>query len=233
MKRTLAAALFAAVLTITPHQAAADVPVIDITSILKQAEQIQNQIQQIQNQVQQIQLMKQNLQTLPQTVWTNVQGNLQQLQSIIGSDKSIVLTSQNAASQFSSMYQGGYDPRRYISNTNKWYDATYNASSTVIATANAVLGQQNDDLAALAQQEAQINNPAGETVVLQAAATIAAQQVEQLHKLLTLTAQENSAESQFRTQYASQQQRKDNSSEGMSLWLRGKKPVAQPTADPR
>ncbi len=238
MKRFTAAIVAAAVITIgvcSPATAqVAPVPVIDASSLLKEASMIQNQINQLKTQAQQLQAEERSIMRLPQTIWSPVQQNVQQLQDILRQEGSLALTNANAATQFANVYaQYGYVPsQNFADEYVQWYRATMNASTNVVQAASGAIGQQAADLNALTAAEGQVGSAQGETAVLQASATISAQQVEQLHKLIALEAAEHLAEASERAAVASQAALRNASTQGMSFFVRGQVPTGYSTPAP-
>lgn len=230
MKSRPLAFLFACVigagLSIHPARAqvVAPMPVIDASSLLKEANIIRNQLKALDNQIQQINAAKRSIQSLPYTVWSRVQSNVNQLRDILAQEKNIALTSASAASEFDNLnpnYAHGQDVAgAYL----KWWAVTEQASDAAVRTTAAILGQQPADLDALSREEDQVANAQGQTAVAQAAATIAAQEVEQLHKLITLEA----IDSHYRRLANARRDAHAAASQAATDWLRGASPSPEP-----
>lgn len=169
-------------------QFAGPIPVIDAASLLKEAAMIQQEVAAVR---QQIAIAKEGAamtKALPATIWSHVQGDVDQLRQIMSQEQNLALTDAQSAQQFDALnpnYSHGVDFGRSY---RQWWASTEGAVNTAAATVGTILQQQPSDLSALDAEERQITNAAGQTEVLQAAATISAQEVEQLHKLILLQA---------------------------------------------
>ena len=218
------ALLLACVLTNASPASAQVVPVFDVQSMYQKALILAHQIEQLNNEIAQLEAEKRQIQALPYTVWSSVQSDVAQLRTIMDQERGAALTSSNAAQQFDSVnpnYAHGQDiAGAYV----KWWSATENAANAAVRTTSAILGQQPGDLDALAREEAQVNSASGQTAVAQAAATIAAQQVEQLHKLIALQA----IDQHYRRIANARRDNQAAASDAASAWLRGVAPTPEP-----
>ncbi|TAM86543.1 hypothetical protein EPN42_13110 [bacterium] len=205
----------------TARPAAAMLPVIDLNSLIKEATMIQNQLQQITQLKQQITLAQQNVQGLPTMVWAQAQQSLDALAAIVNQGQSVSVTDAQLGQEFQNLYPSYVAPANFADAYNVWAGNTRASALATLKAAGVILNGQNADLATTLQDEQHARTATGQLAAAQAGAEIAAQQVEQLQKLLSLEAIQRSSEQSYYMQTTAVQQEQVNKESALSSWLLG------------
>lgn len=177
-----------------------------ITQISQLAEQIQNQLRIYQN-------MLQNTAQLPAHVWGQVQGDLNQLRSIVNQGQGIAFSMGNADDVLKQRFQSYADFKTslpdgtsFSSSYQNWSATNRDTISGTLKAASLTADQFGSEEATMSQLRSMSESADGQMKALQVGHDIAAQQVAQMQKLRGLVA---SQMTMMATWYQSEQAEKD------------------------
>lgn len=177
-----------------------------ITQISQLAEQIQNQLRIYQN-------MLQNTAQLPTHIWGEVQGDLNQLRSIVNQGQGIAFSMGNVDDVLKSRFQSYADFKTnlpsgssFSSSYQTWSATNRDTISGTLKAANLTADQFGSEEATMTQLRSMSEGADGQMKALQVGHDIAAQEVAQMQKLRGLVSQQMTM---MATWYQSEQAEKD------------------------
>lgn len=170
-----------------PYHAHATMPVVDYAALL----QLGNHLVQLKQQTQYIQQELQRLRG-DQYQWSNAQGLINQLGSIIQRSQGLAYSASNIHQQFQQAYPGYHAPQNFNQQYQNNINRTQNTLDGVLqamGTSAQAFQNENTRLAFLQQQA---RHAQGQTQAIQASSQIASEMVSQLQLLRqTMMAQTN------------------------------------------
>ena len=183
------------------------------TQITNQMTQITNQVSQIENQLKIYQNMLQNTLTLPDNIWGQATQDLSQLQGIVQQGQSIAYSMGNIDSTLKSRFQSYSDFQANLPNATNftdtyktWSETNRDTIGATLKAAHLTADQFSTEQSTMEALQAQSQSAVGQMQALQVGHEIAAQQVQQMQKLRSLISQQTTM---MGTWYQEQQSSKD------------------------
>ena len=157
----------------------------------KEVETAATTAQQLETQIQQYENMVQQGLSLPQSMFSQLTGNLSQIQSLYNQSTALAGNLANFDSNFSAKFPGystyltnsGQNPGYVQSFYNQWAQNGLDSNKTAMAVGGANVNQIPSEDATLSSLVNQSQSAAGRLQAIQAGNQIAAQQVQQMQKL--------------------------------------------------
>ncbi|MDL2403764.1 P-type conjugative transfer protein TrbJ [Rhizobium mayense] len=170
----------------------------------KSGEQIQNQLTQINQLAQQIetqlniyQNLLQNTATLPSHLWGQVEGDLNQLRSIVEQGRSISFSMGNADDVLQQRFQSYSglktnlpDNASFSTTYQSWSDTNRDTIASTLKAASLTAEQYDSEEGTMSSLRSMSETADGQMKALQVGHEIAAQQVAQMQKLRGLVSQQ-------------------------------------------
>ncbi|MGM4914890.1 P-type conjugative transfer protein TrbJ [Rhizobium sp. 768_B6_N1_8] len=161
-----------------------------LTQITQLAEQIQNQLKIYEN-------MLQNTAQLPAHIWGEVEGDLNQLRSIVSDGQSIAFAMANADDLLRQRFKSYADLRAHLPDAESfsatyqtWSDTNRDTIAATLGAASLTAKQFDTEEATMASLRSLSDGVDGQMKALQVGHEIAAQQVAQMQKLRGLVSQQ-------------------------------------------
>lgn len=161
-----------------------------LTQITQLAEQIQNQLKIYEN-------MLQNTAQLPAHIWGEVEGDLNQLRSIVSDGQSIAFAMANADDLLRQRFKSYADLRANLPDAESfsatyqtWSDTNRDTIAATLSAASLTAKQFDTEEATMASLRSLSDGANGQMKALQVGHEIAAQQVAQMQKLRGLVSQQ-------------------------------------------
>lgn len=191
-----------------------------ISLVGKSAEQVNNQIkqinqlaEQIQNQLKIYDNMLQNTAQLPEHIWGQVEGDLKELQSIVGQGQGIAFSMGNIDDQLKQRFQSYADMQanlptqaNFSTTYQSWSDTNRDTIAGTLKAANLTADQFSSEESTMSSLRGMSESADGQMKALQVGHQIAAQEVAQMQKLRGLVSQQMTM---MGTWYQSEQAQKD------------------------
>lgn len=182
-------------LCILPLSAKADLPVIDFSTLfqlIQQLKVLKDQSQYIQSELQQLKA--------GQYQWSNVQGVINNLGSIVSQTNGISYSASNINQRFQLAYPGYQPPQDYSQQYKNNATLTLNTLNGVLQSIGSSAQDFQNENTRLAFLQQQAQSAQGQTQAIQASAQIASEMVSQVQLLRqTVIAQTNAQTSYYAT----------------------------------
>ncbi len=176
-----------------------------VASVAKQAQQVSNQLIQIQNQIQAYQNMVTNTLNIPNQIWSQANGLLSQLVSVVNQGQALAFSATNIDSLFKQKYPGYTPPQDFGAAYQNITNSTLDSVRTALNAANLQSKDFTTEQGALDAIKAQSQSAQGRLQAIQAGNSIAMAQVDQMRKMRAL----QMAQMQAQSAYISGQAQKD------------------------
>ncbi len=161
-----------------------------LTQISQLAEQIQNQLKIYEN-------MLQNTAQLPNHIWGQVEGDLDQLRSIVDQGQSIAFSMGNADDVLKQRFKSYADLQTSLPNAESfsstyqtWSDTNRDTIGSTLKAASLTADQFDSEESTMSSLRNMSESADGQVKALQVGHEIAAQQVAQMQKLRGLVSQQ-------------------------------------------
>lgn len=161
-----------------------------IESVVKQAQAIKIQIEQLQ-------IQAKNFARTPQNVWTDITGTLRELDSIVRRGQAVSYTLENIEAEFRRKYPGYAPQEDFVKAHKDWSDTTLDSIRNALEAAGFQNSEFQTEASTLRTIENLSDSAEGQNQILQAANSIAAQEVIQLMKLRQLQLSQSQAANNY------------------------------------
>jgi len=195
--RTFPAILMALLLGLGPVQPRADaapglgVFATEITQLANKLQLLMSYIrqgQQLANELQMFQNMVKNTKTLSFQSFSNIMGDIGQLNSIVQTGQALSYSMANIDAQFRNTFPGytTFTPNQWYANYQTWSDRSLDTTLGTLKAANLQASQMTSEGAVMDQLKVMAETSDGRLLALQVSNQIAHEQVDQLMKLRQL-----------------------------------------------
>lgn len=178
------------------YSANATLPVIDYATLIQLGNQLMQLKQQTQYIQQQIQMLKGD-----QYQWSNAQGLINNLGSIVNQTNGIAYSASNVNQKFQQAYPGYQAPQDFNQQYKNNVNMTQNTLNGVLQSMGSSAQDFQSENTRLAFLQRQSQSAQGQTQAIQASAQIASEMVSQIQLLRqTVIAQSNAQTAYYATQ---------------------------------